>query len=617
MMLESLKVENLLGCNYEVEFDPRYTVIIGNNRQGKTLTARLIMLALYGTGAREKELHDSWKLRAEELLPTADKGSIELILERGGKRYKIYREFGKGSRVEFYAEKDGSWGGTLSRKDTEIATLLEEEVGITPGLMNVVMSNEQSLIGAISYDDKLQASVWEGWKWRTEIIRGNIKKARDKCAREGTNLRGELEELRESLLSIQGKWVERGVFSPGDVETGIDETILKNKLHLLDEKREQLEGKLAHCSNFFDALIKYDDLEDKAMIENLIDSFKSQQEFLDEREEIQELKTECESYLSLLSSVLEKGGKEGIRESIRNLEDEENKLKTARSIKERKKEPFKAECAIYPPEDGARLTVQIPDQIAARFKHEEISTGSIAVPYDEQKERNIAQEKRKLEELSQSFEIKKKDIKEAKDSLRDKIGIKKEKLGEEKVKLEGQKTILEGDKDRYLEVVAKIIDEEGLISKLDTAKDWFDKLYTSLSEEESLRKIRKETVGFINRIYEKVYNWDINAKLEDENKISITDSQGNVRSHPSGSETHIMGLAWRWMVARGFDLPLVLDELDVLLDEKNFDRTRRLIEEEMDRQTLILTLKEGLKDLPGRVYKIVRDENISTIREIS
>lgn len=616
MILNWLKVENLMGCNYEVEFDPRYTVIIGNNRQGKTLTARLIMLALYGTGAREKELHDSWKLRSEELLPVSDKGSVELILEREGKRYKIYREFGKGSKVEFYAEKDGSWREPLCRKEAEVTSLLEEEVGITPGLMNVVMSNEQSLIGAISYDDKLQASVWEGWKWRTEIIRGNIKKARDKCAREENNLRGEIEELRDTLISIQRKWAEKGVFSQGEIEIGIDEAGVENKLRLLGEKMEELEGKTTHYSDFFDSLIKYDDLEDEQVISRLMGSLEAQQEFLDERGEIGELKLKCEGYLSLLSAVLERGGKEGIQERIRDLEDEEKKLKMARSIKERKKEPFKAQCAIYPPEDGASLTVQIPDEIAARFKYEEITTGGIAVPYDEEKERNIAEERRDLEELTHSFEIERKAVKEMKDGLRDKIGERKEELGEERRNLGEQKTILEGDKDRYLEATAKIKEEKEFIRKLDTAKEWFDKLYASLSEEESLRKIRKETIGFINRIYEKIYNWDINAKLEDEDKIIITDSQGNVRSHPSGSETHIMGLAWRWMVARGFDLPLVLDELDVLLDEKNFDRTRRLIEEEMDRQTLILTLKEGLRDLPGRVYKIIRDENVSTIREI-
>ena len=88
MILRSLKTENLMGCNYEIEFDPGYTVIIGDNRQGKTLAARLIMLALYGTGKREKDLHDSWKLRHEELLPTSDSGWVELVLEKNSKKYK-------------------------------------------------------------------------------------------------------------------------------------------------------------------------------------------------------------------------------------------------------------------------------------------------------------------------------------------------------------------------------------------------------------------------------------------------------------------------------------------------------------------------------------------------
>jgi len=96
----------------------------------------------------------------------------------------------------------------------------------------------------------------------------------------------------------------------------------------------------------------------------------------------------------------------------------------------------------------------------------------------------------------------------------------------------------------------------------------------------------------------------------------ITDLNHIVRSHPSGSETHILGLAWRWMVARAFDLPLVLDELDILLDEKNYERTRRLIEEEMDRQTIILTLRDSLKDLPGTAYRMAREEGISTINDI-
>lgn len=301
---------------------------------------------------------------------------------------------------------------------------------------------------------------------------------------------------------------------------------------------------------------------------------------------------------------------------VRGLEDEEKKLNSSKGLKERKIEPFKAECNVYSPEDGENLVIQIPDEVATKFKYEQIVGGGIAVPYDEEKEENIKKEKRELEDLIKKFDEDKGEIKKAKDSLRDKIRGREGGLRGEEIKLEVQKNNLADNKDHYLKNIEKIEEEKMLVKRLDTSKDLFDKLYNALSEEESLRKIRKETVAFINRIYEKIYEWDINARLTDNEKMIITDAQGNVRSHPSGSETHIMGLAWRWMVARGFDLPLVLDELDVLLDEKNFDRTRRLIEEEMDRQTIILTLKEGLKDLQGKIYEIIRDENISTIREI-
>ena len=313
---------------------------------------------------------------------------------------------------------------------------------------------------------------------------------------------------------------------------------------------------------------------------------------------------------------MEKGGREGIQNRIRDLEDELKKLQSAEGLTKRKKEPIKAECKIYPPENGEKMVVQIPDEVSTKFKYEEIVRGGIAVPYDEKKKKRKTEEIKELNNLIEKFDREKTEVKEARDSLRDKIGERKDELDEEKRKLEEQKTILEADKDNYLKALEKKEKKERMVKRLDTAKEWFDKLYNALSEEESLRKIRKETVAFINRIYKKVYEWDIHAKLEGEDKIIITDAEGNVRSHPSGSEIHIMGLAWRWMVARGFDLPLVLDELDVLLDEKNFERTKRLIEEEMDRQTVILTLKEGLKDLPGKIYKIVREDKISTIVEV-
>jgi len=610
MNFRSLKIDNLMGCNYEIDFDPRYTVIIGDNRQGKTLTARLIMLALYGTGQREKDLHDSWKLRPEELLPTSDKGWVELQFEKENKKYRICREFSKRSgNVKIYKENDGSWD-MVCEKDNDAKTLLEDEIGITPGLVNVVMSNEQSLIGAVSYDEKLKASVWEGWKWRTEIMRGNIKKARERCAKERNNLRSEIDGLKVAVNSILERWLEKRIFLNHEAKKGIDKETLETKLNAIEKSIDKVTGKITHYSEFYKKLIELDDLEDKNTVEEIIRICGEKEEFLDEREDLGSLKTKCENYSSTLIKVLGKGGKEGIQNRIRELEDEGKKLNSAEGLKGRK-EPIKAECNVYPPIDREKLVIQIPDEVATMFKYDEIASGVIAVPYDEEKVKRTNEEKEDLEKLVKKFEEEKSKLKEAKDSLRDKTGREQEQLSDHKTNLDGQKTILEADKDRYLENFGKI--KEILVKRLDTAKNWFDKLFNALSEEESLKKIRKETVAFINRIYEKVYGWDINAKLEYEDKIIVTDDHGNIRSHPSGSETHIMGLAWRWMVARGFDLPLVLDELDILLDEKNFEKTKRLIEEEMDRQTVILTLREGLKDLPGKVYKMIRDGNTSTV----
>ena len=621
MRFEWLRVKNIMGCSYEVKFDPKYTVIIGDNRQGKTLTARLIVLALYGL-KQPKELDESWRLRAEELLPISDKGLVELTFRGGNnKKYRICREFSRESsanrsKVKFYEEVKGEWRQSLVKRDSEIKSLLEEEGGITPGLLSVVMSNEQSLIGAISYDESLQANVWEGWRWRAEIIRDNIRKARDKCVRETNNLREEVESFANTLRSIMQNWTVKGIFSPNEVKSGIDSFILEDKLKVIKSQIKGLTDKIDRYSIFFEELIRQDNLEDDEVVRNLIGIFEREAEFLDEKEEVKSLRVKCERYLKLLSGVLSEGGKEGIQDKIRELEDEEKKLKAARGIRKRKKHPIKAECEIYPPEEGTNLIVQIPDKVAAGFKYEEISGGAVAVPYDEEKEKQITDRKKELEDLIREFETERDSVKRAKDTLRGRIGGKRNRLMERLTRLREQRTVLEVDKERYLETSRRIEENRKVVKKLNMAKKYFGKLYDALSEEESLRRIRKETVAFINRIYEKTYGWDISADLEGEEgreRIIIKDIYGNIRSHPSGSEIHIMGLAWRWMVARGFDLPLVLDELDSLLDEENFERTRKLIEEEMDRQTVILTLKKGLANLPGRVYKVVREEGVSTL----
>jgi len=605
-----------MGCSYEIDFDPKYTVIIGDNRQGKTLVARLIMLALYGIG-RERDLHDSWKLRQEELLGTSDAGVVELTIARGQNEYRIEREFrGKSMRARIYEKKSGSWV-LVSEKDSDIKAFMEDEIGITPSLMNVVMSNEQSLIGALSYDEKLQSSVWQGWKWKAEFIRDNIKKARDKCAKEVTSIEKGIEALRETIGSIQHRWIEKHIFESDEITGHIDNDTLEKKLSLITKEINRVAAKIEHYSTFHEVMIKSVDLESVTTVDKIIGICNQEQKFLDEKDDIRNLMQKSKDYKSILETVMKQGGEKGIENQIRSMEDERRKLEVAKKLTERVEKPIKVECRVYPPENDKKLVVEIPDNIADQFEYQQIQDGGIAVPYNEEREKEIITNKGVLEELVKEFHAEKQDVKESHENVRDQIGRSIKTLNEEEKKLGEQKTVFEENKSRYLQTLKEVNENEKMLKKLDLAKSIFDRFHNALSEEESLRKIRKETVAFINRIYEKVFEWDILAELENEERIVIKDARGNLRSHPSGSETHVMGLAWRWMVARGFDLPIVLDELDSLLDSKNFERTRRLIEEEMDRQTVILTLKEGLRDLQGKIYRVARHDNTSTLVCIS
>lgn len=615
MQFESLKASNIMNCSYEITFDPRYTVVIGNNRQGKTLTARLIMLALYGTGTREKELHDSWKLRYDELTPPSERGSVELVIENDGRRYKIVRDFGPKNKSELYKEKDGSWGTVYARKDNEIKSILEDEVNITPGLMNIVMSNEQSLIGAISYDEDLQTSVWEGWKWRTEIIRGNIKSARETCGKRAGSIAVEVEGVKEKINSAISTWVSKGIFSKEEVKTDISEQKLNEKLSAISEKLGEIKKLKEFYEKTHGELIRFDNLTSNKTIDGIISLCDKTDVHIPEKEKFTELSGFSTQYSKTLEKVIEHGNENGIQIALNGLQDEEKKLKSAKVLSQRKKSPIIAECKVFPPEDDEKLYVQIPVNVSEQFKWEEIASAGVAVPYNNTRLSQIEREIKFLGELLKTIGEMRNTLKSMKDGLRDHLQTRAAEVGDEKESLQGQKIVLEETKDQYIDNIREMKKAEIQIRKLEMAKSIFNRMFEELSEEESLRKIRKETVAFINRIFEKVYDWDINARLEDENKIIITDDEGRVRSHPSGSETHILGLAWRWMVARSFNLPLVLDELDILLDDKNYEKTRKLIEEQMDRQTVILTLRESLKDLPGKIYCMTREGGISQLSE--
>lgn len=617
MKFIKLEAEGVMGCNYELNFNPNYTVIIGKNRQGKTLAARLIMLALYGLQT-PKELHNSWKLRNDELLPTTTNGYVDLQLENQGKKYRIRREFNGRNAVELSRWENADWK-VITEKDGDVKDNLEDEIRITPGLMNVIMSNEEGLIGSLFYDDELQADVWEGWRWKTEIIRDNLKKARNKCRKEAKNHKLEIEGLEEKINVTEERFIDQELFSKDKIEQGLDRDLVNNRLEELSSKINELAKKRQEYLNFHQTLIEHDNLEKFEVVKNLKNACNNKLGTLDEKELIRNFKSTCESYSSTLQKIDEKGGSDQIKTRIDKLIDELSKLRDAKetSAGERTLKPISEECLIYPPEEDKKLTVEIPSEAVEQFTYADMSSGNLAVPYDVEREAEVDQEKEELKNLIIQFEEEKEGLKQEKDKLREKMGKRRDAIEEDRQRFENRKIILEENIKDYLIYKEDVSEKERKRKKLEIAKRWFNELREALEAEESLKKIRRETVNFINQIYRKSYGWDIVAELEDEDKIIVTDEKGNLRSHPSGSEIHIMGMAWRWMVARGFDLPLVLDELDALLDSENFEKTRKIIEEKMDRQVIILTLQENLKELPGNIYQIIRTGGITTLTEVS
>ncbi len=178
---------------------------------------------------------------------------------------------------------DGVSDLPIARKDGDIKSVLEEEAGITPGLMNVVMSNEQSLIGAISYDEKLQASVWEGWKWRTEMIKGNIKRARDTCGKRAGTVMEDAQALNARIASTVGQWVFKGIFSEEEANKGLDEKTVAKKKGSIIADLEGTENRLKDHSEFHKDLMEVE-LEAGQAVEEFLNECVRFKDRLDERE---------------------------------------------------------------------------------------------------------------------------------------------------------------------------------------------------------------------------------------------------------------------------------------------------------------------------------------------
>lgn len=626
MRFESLNVQNLMGCIYYIEFDPGYTTVIGENRAGKTLIAKSIMLALYGTGYRDTDVHWSWKISEEGL----GDGYVELIFkDKYDNRYKIRRDFSGGKKkVRLYAEKNGKFeifsnleNLSLKTKEDRIKEILEQEVGVTPLLMNVVMSNEKNQPGMISYDEKLQQFVWQGWEWKSKILKDNIQKCANKC---DTEIYGE-KGINSELLSLGPKkdeilkiWQEKQIFKKEEV---VDKDKLDVKLESIASDISQTESKNKNYKLVKDVLNDIRNMEDVDVVKKMIELCEGP--IIDEKEEVNKLYDNSKKYLNILENVINQGMEKGINDKIVSLGDELKKLESSKNLKDRDISTLKeVKCTIYPPDQDKEMFVQIPDEVSNKYSYSDMDHGKIAIKWSLEKENDIKKRKTDLETLLIDFGNTKKLINDIKDDLREKVDRKHSELFTYQSNLTNQKESLDGRKKEYIDTINKIKRKEELIEVLSKAGKWFSRLHELYNEEENRKIIRENTRSFINTVYSEYYKWDRIVEFKEEEgktKMIVKDLKGKIID-PSGAEGHVIGLAWRWNTAEYFELPLVLDEVVGLLDDQNFEKTKKLIVDWLNkqRQIVILTYKEGLANLPGKIYRVRRDDNdISTITEIN
>lgn len=595
MIYKSLTVNGLMNSDFSIDFAYPFTLIIGDNRAGKTKIFRSMMLAKFGL--QERYLHDSWKLKKDELLPGTQSGYVELSLEKGGKPYTIRRSFYTDKPSTAIIKADDR----VIEGDAKAKLFLDEELGITPSLANLYMTNEKSWIGALSYDEELQEYVWTSWQYLEQIIRENIGKSARRLGREVRGLERQLDEVGKSKLRIAERLIEIGVFSQDEVELLNIETIEKKLREL--EKLKEREG---YYKNTSDVMIyQMENIEDKDKLGSSLGSLGQLIDNLtgDVKQKTSSFFQNGKTYLQTLFETSQEGGLEKVKKYLEDLEDETKKLDRSKEVEKRREEAVSTTCQIYPPSEEKRLLVQLPDDITKEYTSEEIREGEIVCEYMEEEREKIEKEKTRLQELITRYDGQRSEFKTRRDEIRTLIKGELEELAKKSRGLE----VLRTSKDDYLGLAEQEDAYRKESKRFEEARKYFGLLEGIGAEPPEV--IKRATGDFTNRIFKR-FGWDIVANLEGD-RPEFRDSKNNLRTHISGSENNVMGFAWRWAMARSFDTPLCLDELDALFDRKNFAELVKLINDEVDRQTIILTTREDLKEelKEPKVYRVYSDEN--------
>lgn len=628
MKIKRIVIKNILGySNGDIEFDDKRTTIYGESGIGKTTIVKALPLILFGT-QKPKEIDQSFAIKAEELRIRSNSSirdsSIQLEFVHDRKRYKIYKEWDDElnltkNMIEELG-KSNSFDGVEytwhACKDKMEAVL--ENAYMTPANINAILTNEQSLIGSITYEEDLQENIEKSWRRQIRIFRENIDKTYELLGKKISELEIGIKTNKAQKDDIIRGWKNSGIF---EKEEKIDDSIIQNRFEYYKKEIAKNRSNVEHYKDMYIKLSQYDDrdLESVDAVQHIIDVCKEKENLddMEEMEDIQNLKTKSEYYKNLLIDM-KKYGDSGIQENISQKNKELSKLKLSKMLDGKQPQEI-IQCRLYSIDSidsiGIDYIVQIPDHVADRWELRDFERAHVAIEYKKERVNSIESDIERLNSLKSDFEKSQEFVATGKQRLLKKIYENQQKFQTQITQFEGLNIGLDTKRTEYFRLENDIQKNTEEIEWLNEEQSEYIELSKALGNDDKLvEKIRDDTIKFINKKCDE-FEWNFRAKSiktkdGDYHIIPIDRDTSKHLSWLSGGEGTIMGLAWRWQIARHFGLPLFLDEIDAKLSPKLKQGVKKWLENPSEEwsNTQIILLTPNPEFIMGKTYEILKDD---------
>jgi len=417
IVLKSLEVDRILDlAQVGVEFHPRVSVLVGQNKAGKTLICASSVLALLGLQAAANRglnsTHWGGKVTKQNLARRGERnGRAKLSLCYEGQDYT----FGYYNRPRSPHEACGPEG----QLDPDAAL---RRIGVDVRAVSFLTTSERrppwmTLDGDGKTPD-IRTVLRQSLETSLATQVDGCKGVRELVAGEESGLKTEIQGLRQQLLQIVNDWVSAGALSESERTQIPSVECVETRCTQLTELSEilrfihKLIGRLRDLAKIATELSNVEELPKLVSAEatlreltvDLGERAKSLRVFDTDRlksdmpnsmlvisnplnSELRRiakrgrLLASCHQRLKgqdcLISSFDELGAMEA------HLTDQSKKLRAAKRVTEEERQPVQVACMVYL---GKPVLVELPGKLTAQLSAEELASAQVIAPYDQAKD---------------------------------------------------------------------------------------------------------------------------------------------------------------------------------------------------------------------------------------